>query len=56
MTRWNVLDKSKKIHGRWNKKSTNNSIARFGDLLNLLKIVLIPDYVILQAEQKIRKQ
>jgi hypothetical protein len=53
MTRWNVLDESKKIHGRWNKKSTNNSISRFSDLLNSLKIVLIPDYIVSQAEQKI---
>jgi hypothetical protein len=56
MTRWNVLDKSKKIHGRWNKKFAHNSILRFGDLLNSLKIVLIPDYVVLRAEQKIIKQ
>jgi hypothetical protein len=56
MTRWNVLDKSKKIHGRWNKKFTNNSISRFDDLLNLLKIVLIPDYVVSRAEQKIIKR
>ena len=31
------------------------SFLAFGDLLNLLKIVLIPDYVVLQAEQKNKK-
>jgi hypothetical protein len=32
------------------------SFPAFGDKLNLLKLVLIPNYMALQAEQKIRKQ
>ncbi len=31
------------------------SFLIFGNSLNLVKIVLIPDYVVLRAEQKIRK-
>jgi hypothetical protein len=32
------------------------SFPAFGNLLNLLQIMLIPDYVVLQAEQETRMQ